>query len=304
MIKYYTTACALKLFSLSAPTRQMYRILGNTVGARRRVRTGLPAGYIVRANWLLSLFEKYNVRHEGAKLLELGTGWMHWDAVVIRLFYNAQCTLFDVWDNRQFQAFHAYASGLLDVFDDAIEIGSSEHSEAKEILRTIVSISCFEELYELLGFQYVVEPAGTLQKFEHNTYDVCFSYNVFEHINGVIISDYVRKLYHLLKPGGYSFMRIDMSDHLAHFDQNVCRKNYLRYSDTVWMRFFENDVQYFNRIQRGEWLKLFSEAGFMLVEEEVLSEPINTSINKKYEHLSRKDIECTILKLVHQKPFK
>jgi hypothetical protein len=74
MIKYLAVACALKMFSLSPRTRQLYRYLGNTVGARRRAKAGLPATYKDRARWVLSAFAKYDIAQDGARLLELGTG--------------------------------------------------------------------------------------------------------------------------------------------------------------------------------------------------------------------------------------
>ena len=32
---------------------------------------------------------------------------------------------------------------------------------------------------------------------------------------------------------------------------------YLTFSDETWIHLFENEVQYINRMQRGEWLELF-----------------------------------------------
>ncbi len=43
-----------------------------------------------------------------------------------------------------------------------------------------------------------------------------------------------------------------------------------RYAEKVWKRYFENDVQYFNRVQRPEWLEMFQQAGFEMVEEELV----------------------------------
>ena len=136
------------------------------------------------------------------------------------------------------------------------------------------------------------------------TYDICLSFNVFEHIDKAIIAEYIKDLYGLLKPGGCSFIRIDLCDHLSDYERGVPRKNYLKYSDAVWKLCFENDVQYFNRVQRGEWLSLFRQAGFELMEEESLFEPIHTRINRKYETLNKKNIECTALKIVHRRPLK
>lgn len=291
------------MFSLSPQTKKMYRFLGNTVGARSRAKAGLPASYVYRAKRILSIFEKYNIPQEGARLIELGTGWVHWESTALRLFYNAKITLFDVWDNRQFQAYKAYVSGLRDVFDNEIGISSPKHEEARNLLEAIVAVDSFAALYDLLGFQYVIEPTGTLRKFEPETYDACFSCNVFEHIDQAILPEYIKDIYRLLKPGGYSFITIDLTDHLEIYDQSVCKKNYLKYSDAAWKLCFENDVQYFNRVQREEWLNLFSQAGFELVEEESLFQPVRVRVNKKYEGLDKKNIECVTLGIVHRKPL-
>jgi hypothetical protein len=277
--------------------------LGNTVGQERRVQAGLPASYKDRARWIVRLFEKYDIPQEGVMFLELGTGWVHWEATVLKLFYNARFTLFDVWDNRQFQAFKAYFSEFREVFDEEFENLSIKHERARALLETIVSVDSFAELYDLLGFQYEIEPTGTICKLEHEAYDACFSYNVFEHIDRAIVSDYIKDLYTLLKPGGYSIMHIDISDHLAHYDRGVCIKHYLKYSDDVWGVFFENDVQYFNRIQRAEWLQLFGQAGFELIEEESLTQPVSVRISAQYQNLNRKELECTGLNLVHRRPI-
>jgi SAM-dependent methyltransferase len=281
----------------------MYRFLGNSFGQRRRTKDGLPEVYIDRAKWILCLFEKYKIPHDYGKFLELGTGWVQWESAILRLFYNAAFTLYDVWDNRQIQAFKAYISGFRDVFDSEIEISALEKEEALNLLEKILLINSFDQLYNLLGFQYVVDPTGTLCNLEHEAYDVCFSYNVFEHIDKAIIADYIKTLFQLLKPGGYSIVKIELSDHLTQYDRGVNKKNYLKYSDFVWGLFFENKLQYINRIQRGEWLRLFSLAGFELLEEESIFQPIYMRINKKYEKLDHKDIECISLKIVHQKPF-
>lgn len=302
MIRYFMIACALKLFSLSVQTKKLYRFLGNTLGARKRARAGLPKSYIDRAKWILSVFERHKIEHEGIRLLELGTGWVHWESTILRLFYNAQFTLFDVWDNRQLGAFKTYVSELHDLLGREIGVLGLRHGEVRDLLEAIAAVNSFAELYHLLGFEYIVEPTGTLRTLEQGIYDACFSVNVLEHVNRTIAPEYVKDLYSLLKPGGYSFQVIDISDHLANYDRSVCRKNYLKYSDAVWRLCFENSVQYFNRIQRGEWLCLFRQAGFELLEEESLFQPVRVTINKDYKGLDRKDIECVVLKMVHRKP--
>jgi hypothetical protein len=301
LIKYIGAAIALKMFSLSPITKRMYSIMGDTVGDRIRSKAGLPKSYIDRAKWILQLFEQYNISQENANFLELGTGWVHWESTVLRLFNNGKFTLYDVCDNRRFRAFKTYFSDYYKVFNDETAILPNKRGEARDLLEKIISIDSFNQLYDLLGFQYIVDPSGTLLNLKHEAFDACFSYNVFEHIDKAIVPSYIKKLHKLLKPGGFSIEAIDISDHLVQYDRVVCPKNYMKYSDAIWKICFENDVQYFNRIQRGEWLSLFSQAGFVLEEEESLFQPIDTKINNQYINLDRKDIDCTALKIVHRK---
>ncbi len=303
MIRYFAFACILKLFSLSTQTKKFYRILGNTFGGYRRAKAGLPAAYIEQARWILHALEALDVAHQDARYLELGTGWVHWLSTVSRLLYDARFTLYDVWDNRQFRAYKVYCSELCDVFDREIEIPPMRYDQARNLLDKVASVYSFAELYDQLGFEYVVDPTGKLQGLDHKPYDACFSYDVFEHIDCTIIFEYIEKLYGLLKPGGYSIQCIDISDHLAFYSLGVCNKDYLRYSDDAWRFFFDNKIRYFNRIQRDEWLGMFHQAGFELVEERTHLQPAPSRISKKYMNLSSKDAQCISLEIVHQKPM-
>jgi len=107
----------------------------------------------------------------------------------------------------------------------------------------------------------------------------------------------------LLKPGGISIHSINVRDHLYSYDHSVSPKQYLHYPNRVWSLCFENDVQYINRIQHSEWLRLFSKSGMELVEEKVEAEDLSglkVSWNfHKYEII---DLRCRGLKLVHRKP--
>ena len=66
--------------------------------------------------------------------------------------------------------------------------------------------------------------------------------------------------------------------------------------------FFQNDVQYFNRVQRPEWLKYFADAKFRLVEER--AEPIElngVAISRSFASFSREDLSCLTMKVVYAK---
>lgn len=296
-------ASALKLFSSTPLTKKMYRALGNSAGSKWREKVGLPPEYIERADRILRLFSQHNLPGKNARFLELGTGWVHWESTILSLFYDAEFTLFDIWDNRQLAAYKSYLSTLYEDFHLGATLPIEKQERAKSLLKSVLSASSFNEIYDLLGFQYVVETTGKLSDLQYGTYDACFSYNVFEHINKEITPEYIQDLYRLLKPGGYSIQKIEISDHLANYDPGVCSKYYLKYSDAAWKRFFENEVQYFNRIQRSEWLHLYEQAGFEILHEDSVSQSVWIKPNRQYNNLDTTDIECTTLEIIHRKPL-
>src|SRR5262249_16440748 len=80
MIRYVAAAVALKAFSSGPAMRGLYRSLGNVVGARRRLRHGLHRNHLNRAQDFLRTVRRFDAIHDGDTLLELGTGWVHWES--------------------------------------------------------------------------------------------------------------------------------------------------------------------------------------------------------------------------------
>lgn len=303
MIKYVMTAAALKSFSTSTQTKRMYRLLGNRLGQSRRIQYGVSEKYLDRARRILGLCERHHAIQKGDRLLEVGTGWVHWEATILRLFYDVEITLFDVWDNRQLGAYKHYCGQLERAIDRELDIDPNQHERAHNLLRGISKANSFDEIYDLLGFRYVINPSGTLEQFQDDTFTVIFSCNVLEHIERGILPGYIQDFHRILKPGGHSVHQIDLGDHLAYYDKKASLKNYLRYSNKSWKWYFENDVQYFNRVQRPEWLNIFSRAGFEVVEEESIFADIGTiKVHKSYEHLCKQDLHCITMRVVHGKP--
>lgn len=79
MVKYIIAAMLLKLFSSCEITRRIYRSLGNTLGMRKRLTGDIPKYYIERIKRLLHLSENYNILKDGDRIIEVGTGWLHWE---------------------------------------------------------------------------------------------------------------------------------------------------------------------------------------------------------------------------------
>ena len=72
----------------------------------------MPGYYPDRVKRMLRLQKNYNIVHHGDRILELGTGWLRWEALTLRLFYDIEAVLFDVWDNRQLGGLKNYLRQL------------------------------------------------------------------------------------------------------------------------------------------------------------------------------------------------
>ncbi len=251
---------------------------------------------------MLRLQKQHSIVHDGDRILELGTGWLHWEALTLRLFFDIKAILFDVWDNRQLEGLKNYIRQLRPMFSESFILSAAELRRAQSLIDEILKVESFGELYELLGFEYVIDSSGSLRQFQSQSFQLVVSGGVLEHVKREALSTLIGEMRRILKPGGWAVHSIDTADHLEHYDRKVSPKLYLSFSEETWQRLFENEVQYINRMQRGEWLDLFKANGFILIEEETRRVDISRlTLANRYKDMEKADLECTVLKLALRK---
>jgi cyclopropane fatty-acyl-phospholipid synthase-like methyltransferase len=303
MLRYHLAAAALRSLSSSALTRRFYRdVLGNRMGARRRLQQGLEPAYVVKAGQFLDLARRHGGVRDGMRLLELGTGWMHFYAIFIRLFHDVSVTLVDVWDNRQLEALQHVFRQLDAQLDTSFELSPAERERAHALLEVVDRVSTYDELYARLGFEYRIDPTGVHAALPDDHFDLIFSFDVLEHVNREDVLPLLRNTTRLLRPGGVQLHLIGIADHLTNYDSGMSWKNYIRYSDRAWKAFFENDVQYINRIQRSEWLAMFRTCGLRVLEESRMTCDVSRlKPSVDFSRFDRTDLECVVLTVALQK---
>jgi SAM-dependent methyltransferase len=303
MVKYLAAAVCLKCFSCGSAMRRLYRGLGNQMGGRRRRTGAMPAYYPDRLKRMLRLQRQFGLIQPGDPILELGTGWLHWEALTLRLFFDVQSVLYDVWDNRQLGGLKNYVRQLGAILDQGFDLSPAEVARARKIIGQIEGVNSFEELYQLLNFAYVVDSSGSLSRFRDGQFQLVVSGGVLEHVTREAIPTLVRETYRVLRPGGWAVHSIDTSDHLSHYDSSVNKKRYVGLSERTWRLVCDNEVQAINRVQRGEWLEHFRQAGFEMAEEELREVDISRlRIAPRYAAMDRKDLATTIVRLTLRKP--
>jgi SAM-dependent methyltransferase len=298
MVKYIGTAVALKGFSCSPVMRGLYRRLGNQVGNRRRSSEPMPGYYVERIRRMLRLQQQFSLVRNGDRIIELGTGWLHWEALTLRLFYDIEAVLFDVWDNRQLGGLKNYLQQLKPTLNRDFGLSAAAVERARSLIEAIVKVGSLADLYRLLGFAYVVESSGSLGQFPSGSFQLVVSGGVLEHVKREALPLLIGETRRILKPGGWALHSIDTSDHLSHYDGKVSKKRYLSFSERTWSYLYENEVQYINRVQRGEWLELLKSNGFELVEEDSRQVDISRlKLAERYTRMDKRDLECTVLRL-------
>jgi cyclopropane fatty-acyl-phospholipid synthase-like methyltransferase len=292
VIKYGLAAAALKAASINDTTAKLYRQIGNALGGKKRENTDLGI-YLDRANLLLDLYRKYDRPQPGDRFLELGTGWMHFYAVFLRLFIDARMVTLDMWDNRQIGAFRACFARLRSMLTDPQAISTIDR---------VLQAQSFDELYRILDMQHVIVPDGSLDQFPDGSLASVFSMHVLEHVPREVAPQLVRSIHRVLKPGRLTVHQIGIDDHLAHYDTTVNEKQYITYSEKTWSRWFANRVQGINRLQMSDWLRAFEQAGFELVEKITLSTQLDgLRIAPQWAQYSREDLAVTNLTVVMRK---
>ena len=153
-------------------------------------------------------------------------------------------------------------------------LAGDRQAKAYQLIDDLLRARSFEEAYEVLGAEYIIDANGSMAGAESESYAMVISLAVLEHIRAEIMPQVIAETYRLLPPGGYAIHSFDLSDHYWYFDSSMPRKNYLRFSPATWDRWFSSRVMYINRVQRPEWDAIFKQANFEILDCEVVREPL------------------------------
>src|SRR5262249_18170743 len=96
--------------------------------------------------------------------------------------------------------------------------------------------------------------------------DYITSTNTLEHIPPNEIAAILRECHRLLPPEGLMSFRVDYQDHYSYFDRGISAYNFLQYSEHTW-KWCSPSLHYQNRLRHCDYLRLYEEAGFEVVEE-------------------------------------
>jgi SAM-dependent methyltransferase len=199
---------------------------------------------------------------------------------------------------------------------DILEIGPGQTLEVLERARTEGARSCAAiDVVDYRSLEQAREKSITWVVYggrevptESDRFDVIWSYTAFEHLRYPALT--VKECFRVLRPGGCLVALIDLGDHsfyghaaAGHDKLFDC----LRYPEWLWNLMRWNRSSYVNRLRRSDWLRLFTQAGFVMraqeatVSEEVVRLLPQLKYLKKYSH---DDAVTSVLTVCLEKPLK
>ncbi|WP_080752087.1 class I SAM-dependent methyltransferase [Bradyrhizobium japonicum] len=156
---------------------------------------------------------------------------------------------------------------------------------ADALLAKQVRFATWQEL-EQFGIRYLAPHYVTP---DDDQIDCSCSNEVLEHVPPDQLVVLLRALRSVTKK--LTVHSIAYSDHYARSDRSVSRLNFLRYSDEEW-RPFNSGKQYVNRLRHSDYLLIFREAGFAILEESSVpgEPPAGLEVAEKFRHYESSDL--------------
>jgi SAM-dependent methyltransferase len=153
-----------------------------------------------------------------------------------------------------------------------------------------------EEWFRPFGIHYSAPGDATRSGLPDGSLDLYFSVAVFEHVSVKTVKALLREAYRTLRPGGLTYHVIGMFDHYTTMDPSITQVNFLKYSDFTWRMLGQNKIYFHNRLRESEFVTLFREAGFEIVDKrsEVdvrsLEALESMHLNAKYRGFDKRDL--------------
>ncbi len=118
-----------------------------------------------------------------------------------------------------------------------------------------------------LGISYRAPCDAADTGLEAATIDYVTSTSTLEHIPEPDIPSILRESRRLLSADGLLSLFIDYQDHYSYADPSISVYNFLQFEDAEWAR-WSPSLQYQNRLRHSDYLALFEEEGFEVVDDQ------------------------------------
>jgi len=232
-----------------------------------------------QASQSMHLYKNYSresLSLERIRVLEVGTGWYPILSICYFLCGANDIVTIDIRDHLRTENLRVliesmkryHATGALQKRLPQLNL------ERWDVFSKLMIDASVDEFLSRLRIKRVITKTNKLTK---ESFDLCISVNVAQHVSEKQTPNFFLNLYALTKRGGHHYHFMGCYDHFCHYDNHTSKFNYLKFSKGTW-RIINNRLQPQNRLRVNYYSRLFKEIGFTLVRE-LHSDPNYSELN-------------------------
>lgn len=274
-------------------------VLQRTIGGLHNFEASVASK--VNADWvvLAGHMHELGVPLVGKSYMEIGTGWYPTLPICWHLAGASSVITFDLQRHLNVRL----TKRMLKVLESHLpSIASAANRSLPDVRSAYLALSATR-----LPFEYRAPADATQSGLPDNSIDVVFSNSVLEHVPRPVIAAMMRESARVLRPGGIAMHSVNCADHYAYFDKNITFMNYYRFTEEEW-QFWNNDLQYQNRLRPQDFLNLAEEAGLKIVlakhrpRQTLLDALPSLCLAPEFQHYPPEQLCTTSVDFVTQKP--
>ncbi|MCC7437043.1 MAG: class I SAM-dependent methyltransferase [Armatimonadetes bacterium] len=196
---------------------------------------------------------------------EFGVGWDMLTPLIYYMHGVRNQTIIDIKHGLKLELMNHALQRL------AIHHNIVEQMAGKALQRIDTTpINNIADLQSRFGITYHAPMDARVTGFAANSIDVLTTTSVLEHIPAKDIPAILTESRRVLKPNGIVSFVVDPKDHYWFFDKSITMFNFLKFSNSIW-NIINSSQTYQNRLRYSDYITLFHEAGFRIVEEEKIT---------------------------------
>lgn len=237
------------------------------------IRRGLNMAKFIR--------EQTSFQFEGARILEVGTGWHASDVIAFYLLGAKE-----IWTCDQLPHLdEKLVLGMVSAFGDWLELVAEQEGVSLDVIQErydkLRNVQSLADFFDVCSVKYLAPSHFDKLRFPDNYFDLFYSYSVLQRVPPDDLRSYLTSARQALKPGGYSLHVLHHGDHNARHQKKLSPLGYLKYSDMFYDLLQSKRYNYQNRMRHAEFIELILKCGFEILSEVLTKAPESDLPNGK-----------------------
>jgi SAM-dependent methyltransferase len=238
-------------------------------------------------------------RLNGARVVEIGTGWVPVVPMGLHVLGAASIETFDLSRHLQPKLSAMARDALPDCMGELAQRSGAPLTELQSRLRKVPN-GDWSRIAHHMRIAYRAPDDFRYSGLPSASVDIVYSNLVLEHIPPHLLAEILAECRRILKPGGVCWHNVDFTDHYSHTFKSLSPVNFLRYGRKLW-DFASNDILYMNRMRHIDYVRTFDATGFAVAKEHCYlmeDEPMIGRVHRDFEGYSDEEIRCMACRFV------